>query len=92
MGSKKVIPRKFLKWCKKHFKDDTDKIDILAEYDSSLTIEENKTLFKEKFFTYFKEEVKLTKTEVLQKEKESLLIDNINRFQERFNIPIEFVQ
>ncbi len=92
MTSKKTIPKTFLKWCRKHFKDDLDKVDVSAEYDRSLSVVENKTLFQEKFSIYFKEEITTTKQVAVQKDKDNLLIDNMNKFQDRFNIPISFVE
>ncbi len=44
-----LIPKEFISWCEKTFKDDIDKIDIEHEYDSSLNISENQEEFKEKF-------------------------------------------
>jgi len=90
--NKKTIPRTFLTWCRSHFKDDTDKIDIPSEYDLSLTIAENMTIFRNKFSIYFKEEPKFSREEAVKKHKESMLTDNINKLQERLGVQIAFVE
>jgi len=49
----KKIPKSFTKWAKKHFKGNIDKIDFYAEYDRSLTVEENKEYFRTKYKDFY---------------------------------------
>ena len=42
------VPNKFISWMEDTFGEDIDKID-LHEYDLTLSIDENKTIFKDKF-------------------------------------------
>ena len=59
-----MIPKEFIGWAEKEYKEELDKIDIEHEYDSSLTVSENQEEFKTKFngsLTNLKEQVLLQK-------------------------------
>jgi len=88
----KPVSKSFIAWCKKHFKDDLDKIDVKAHYDKFLSVDENKTLFKEKFGVYFKgSKPELSAKERKKKETREAFDSNKQDYEERFGVEVRVV-
>lgn len=73
---------KIKEWFIKHF-EDYDKLDFSAELDRSLSVSENKELFKQKFAPFYKKNIKdLIEKAQLEEEKEKLQKINLARNEE----------
>lgn len=79
----KDIPQKFTKWFKAAFCNEADKIDVMHEYDRSLSASENITIFETKFASLISEEYKLesqAKKSLMANEK--IRIEELNKIKE----------
>lgn len=88
------IPKSLIKWIAKRLKEEgsMDKIDVVAHYDKSLTLSENKQLFEQKYGIYFKPvEPKLTRKQIKQQEIECEFEQRKANLSERFGIELKFV-
>lgn len=92
---KEKIPKSFLSWFKKHFAVEKDLIDINAEYDKALTLEENKNIFMDKFSMYYAENQAEMKERIKALEQENKKADFEQRksiLEQRLGIKINFVR
>ena len=93
--SKEKIPKSFFSWFKKHFAVERDLIDINAEYDKTLTLEENQNIFMDKFSMYYVESQQEMKEKVKALEGEKKKMDfeqRKNLLEQRLGIEINFVR
>jgi hypothetical protein len=51
--SLETIPPAFMSWARKHFGEDSDKIDLVAAYDPDLSLSENQDLLAEEYPQFF---------------------------------------
>lgn len=92
---KDKIPKSFFSWFEKHFAVEKDLIDINAEYDKTLTLEENQNIFMDKFSMYYAENQQEMKEKAKALEEEREKIDFEQRkalLEERLGIEINFVR
>ena len=86
-AQEKGISNKFLNWFYKAFKENADTLDLNAEYDLDLSLEENKKLFAEKFSSLFcaeyKEEINLKNAKEVEQAQKELMISEIKKEEQK---------
>lgn len=89
---KKIIPKQFLNWFSKFYGDDADKIDFEMEYDITISIDENITLFKQKFPVFSEKDIleNIAEHKLLEEmgqKNQNLIFSNNFKIETLFNAP-----